>query len=68
MPTMIIALMMTVSFNTTQVTVTEVNTRTQEVVVMDESGNEFAFYGDGYEEKEVIEVHFKNNHIIGVVE
>ena len=68
MPTMIIALMMTINIRTTEVTVTEVNPITTEVTVIENDGNEWVFYGDNFTEGEIIQVHFRNDHVIGVVE
>jgi hypothetical protein len=68
MPTMIIALMMTINIRTTEVTVTEVNPITTEVTVVENDGNEWVFYGDNFTEGEIIQVHFRNDHVIGVVE
>ena len=68
MPTMIIALMMTINIRTTEVTVTEVNPITTEVTVVENDGNEWIFYGDNFTEGEIIQVHFRNDHVIGVVE
>lgn len=66
MPTMIIAIMLMTNYRTVKVEVTEVTTN--EVVVVEENGNEWSFFGDGFTEGQEIEVHFKNDHIIGVVE
>jgi hypothetical protein len=68
MPTMIIALMMTINIRTTELTVTEVNPITTEVTVVENDGNEWVFYGDNFTEGEIIQVHFRNDHVIGVVE
>ena len=65
---MIIALMMTINIRTTEVTVTEVNPITTEVTVVENDGNEWVFYGDNFTEGEIIQVHFRNDHVIGVVE
>lgn len=64
---MIIALMLTVNFKTTEVTVTEV-TNNEIVVVEDNNGQEWEFYGEDFYEGEKVKVHFKNDHIIGVEE
>ena len=68
MPTVIIALMMITNYRTTTVKVEEVNKVTNEIIVIEEDGNEWSFFGDGFTEGEEIQVHFKNDHIIGAVE
>ena len=42
-------------------TITETNNNTEEVTVIDETGNEWTFYGTGYTENDKVRIKFHTN-------
>ena len=64
----ILSMIMSANITVTNVTVTQTNIMTNEVIVIDNDGEEWSFYGDDYKINENITVVFDEDEIIDVVE